>query len=44
MVHIYHLLFAGCLVESDDMVFTLVEPCTPLSIATLEGAYHNIEC
>ena len=44
MVHIYHLLFAGCLVESDDTVITLVEPGTSPSITKLEGAHHNIEC
>ena len=44
MVHVYHLLFAGCLVESDDTVITLVEPGTSPLIAILEGAYHNFEC
>jgi len=44
MVHVYHLLFTGCLVESDDTVITLVEPGTSPLIAILEGAYHNFEC
>ena len=44
MVHVYHLLFAGCLVDSDHTVITLLDPDTPPTIATLEGAYHNINC
>ena len=44
MVHVYHVLFAGCPVDSDDTVITLVELGTSPSIAKLEGACHNIEC
>ena len=43
MVHVYHLLFAGCLVDSDHTVITLSDPDTPPTIATLEGAYDNTE-
>ena len=44
MVRVYHLLFAGCPMDSDDTVITLVEPGTSPLIAILEGAYHNFEC
>ena len=44
MVRVYHLLFAGCPMDSDDTVITLVEPGTSPSITKLEGAHHNIEC
>jgi len=44
MVRVYHLLFAGCPMDLDDTVITLVEPGTSPSITKLEGAHHNIEC